>query len=88
MMYPEITYYYERETGNVTAISIPGQRVRTSMDEITAMFGTPAEVREEKLSGETISTYPADKYSIDMISDLEGNVSEIVLKKIKNHAGQ
>ncbi|WP_282173163.1 hypothetical protein [Cytobacillus firmus] len=88
VMYPEITYYYERETGNVTAISIPGQRVRTSMDEITAMFGTPAEVREEKLSGETISTYPADKYSIDMISDLEGNVSEIVLKKTKNHAGQ
>ncbi|WP_242069091.1 hypothetical protein [Cytobacillus firmus] len=83
VMYPEITYYYERETGNVTAISIPGQRVRTSMDEITAMFGTPAEVREEKLSGETISTYPADKYSIDMISDLEGNVSEIVLEKQK-----
>ncbi|MEK3855910.1 hypothetical protein [Cytobacillus sp. FSL H8-0458] len=88
VMYPEITYYFERETGNVTAISIPGQRVRTSMDEITAMFGTPAEVREEKLSGETISTYPADKYSIDIISDLEGNVSEIVLRKIKNHAGQ
>ena len=88
VMYPEITYYFERETGNVTAISIPGQRVRTSMDEITAMFGTPAEVKEEKLSGETISIYPADKYSIDMISDLEGNVSEIVLRKTKNHAGQ
>jgi hypothetical protein len=88
VMYPEITYYFERETGNVTAISIPGQRVRTTMNEITAMFGTPAAVREEKLSGETISTYLADKYSIDMISDLEGNVSEIVLRKTKNHAGQ
>ncbi|MCM3707021.1 MULTISPECIES: hypothetical protein [Cytobacillus] len=88
VMYPEITYYYERESGNVTAISIPGQRVRTSMDEITAMFGTPADVREVKLSGETISTYMADKYSILMISDLEGNVSKIVLKKIKNHAGK
>ncbi|MCM3090520.1 MULTISPECIES: hypothetical protein [unclassified Cytobacillus] len=88
VMYPEITYYFERETGNVTAISIPGQRVRTSMNEITSMFGTPAAVREEKLSGETISTYPADKYSIELISDLDGNVSEIVLRKTKNHAGQ
>lgn len=87
-MYPEITYYFERETGNVTAISIPGRWVRTSMNEITSMFGTPAAVREEKLSGETISTYPADKYSIELISDLDGNVSEIVLRKTKNHAGQ
>ncbi len=86
VMYPEISYYFERETGNVTAISIPGQRVRTFIDEITAMFGTPLEVREEVLSGKTISTYLADKYSIEFISDLEGNVSEIVLMKTKNHA--
>ncbi|KON89808.1 hypothetical protein AF332_25340 [Sporosarcina globispora] len=88
VMYPEITYYFERETGNVTAISIPGQRVRTSIDEVIAMLGTPAEVREEMLSGASISTYMADKYTIEIISDLEGTVRELVLRKTKNHAEQ
>lgn len=85
--YPDITYYYERETGNVTAISIPGQRMRTTIDEIKTLFGNPAEVVDEPNSGGTISVYTADKYSIEVFSDEEGQVSKIYLtKSTKNHA--
>ncbi|MBT2688440.1 hypothetical protein J7I93_09625 [Bacillus sp. ISL-47] len=85
--YPDITYYYERETGNVTAISIPGQRMRTTIDEIKTLFGNPAEVVDEPNSDGTISVYTADKYSIEVFSDEEGQVSKIYLTKtIKNHA--
>ncbi|GLB59957.1 hypothetical protein [Cytobacillus sp. NCCP-133] len=81
VMYPEITYYFEPETGNVTAVSIPGQRMRISIDEITTLFGTPAEQKEAPLSGGQISRYTADKYSIEVFSDEDGKVSKVYVVK-------
>src|SRR5690606_36667137 len=34
VMYPEITYYYEGITGIVTAVSIPGERMKTSLMKV------------------------------------------------------
>ncbi|PWW25554.1 hypothetical protein DFO73_113154 [Cytobacillus oceanisediminis] len=86
VMYPDITYYYESETRNVTAISIPGQRMRTTIDEIKTLFGNPAEVKDDPNTGGTLSVYTADKYAIEVFSDQAGQVSKIHLTKTKNHA--
>lgn len=79
LVYPEITYYFERETGNVTAISIPGQRIKTSINEVKALFGNPAEVRNDPASGGTISVYIADKYRIEVLAREDGEVSRVYL---------
>ncbi len=86
VMYPNITYFFDPETGNVTGIIIPGQRVRTTIGEIKTLFGSPAAVRDDLISGGSISLYNADKYSIEVYSDEKGKVSKLYLTKIKNHA--
>ncbi|MBY0122975.1 hypothetical protein [Bacillus sp. S/N-304-OC-R1] len=80
LMYPEITYYYEKSTGTVTAVSIPGERVKTTIENVKQLLGKPD--REEKTSeGETQSVYNADKYIVEILSGESGKVSTIYLAK-------
>ena len=81
VMYPEITYFYNQTSGIVTAVSIPGERVKTTRDEIIRLFGNP--VREEAVESkvEKKLVYLADKYVIEVFVDIEGKVTSLNLRK-------
>ncbi|MBS4192152.1 hypothetical protein KHA94_18460 [Bacillus sp. FJAT-49705] len=81
VMYPEITYYYEKTTGIVTAVSIPGERVKTSIKMIKSLFGEPDEEGYDPMNGEKRVIYNADKYAINFMPDADGNVRSIYLWK-------
>lgn len=83
VMYPEITYYYNQTTGIVTAVSIPGERMKTSLDEIKKLFGKPEQ--EQYLAGnsEKRAVYMADKYTIDFFANEDGTVKRMDLRKNK-----
>ncbi|WP_066295808.1 hypothetical protein [Bacillus sp. FJAT-29937] len=80
LMYPEITYYYESSTGSVTAVSIPGERVKTTLEEIKKLLGDPKQegINEDK---EIRVVYNADKYVVEVSSDENGKVKNIYLSK-------
>ncbi|WP_057775927.1 DUF4309 domain-containing protein [Cytobacillus dafuensis] len=81
VMYPEITYYYEKTTGIVTAVSIPGERVKTSLKMIKSLFGEPEEEGYDQLNGEKRVIYNADKYAIKFLADANEEVRSIYLWK-------
>ncbi|WNS76353.1 hypothetical protein RRV45_04910 [Bacillus sp. DTU_2020_1000418_1_SI_GHA_SEK_038] len=80
LMYPEITYYYEQATGTVTAVSFPGERVKTTMDEIKKLLGNP-EQEEINADKEILAVYNADKYVVKVLSSEDGKVKTIYLSK-------
>lgn len=80
LMYPEITYNYEKATGTVTAVSIPGERVKTTMDEIKKLLGKP-EQEGTKSDGEIHAIYNADKYAVEVLAGVNGKVKMINLSK-------
>lgn len=80
LMYPEITYFYEKTTGIVTAVSIPGERVKTTIDGVKQLLGKP-DLEEQTSDGKTRSVYSADKYNVEILSGEGGKVSSIYLAK-------
>ncbi|WP_313799869.1 DUF4309 domain-containing protein [Cytobacillus sp.] len=77
--YPEITYYFEEATGIVNAVSIPGERLKTTLTNVKKLFGTP---QQEIDKGEgKLAVYLADKYSIEILTDKEGKVKQMFLRK-------
>lgn len=82
VMYPEITYFYNQLSGIVTAVSIPGERIKTTSDEIIRLFGNPFKEEETEKQGERKLVYFADKYSIEVFIDREGKVLRLNLQKL------
>lgn len=80
LMYPEITYYYDQESGAVTAVSIPGERVKTTIVKIKELLGKP-EHEERHSDGGTRLIYNADKYAVEILSAESGEVESIYLRK-------
>ncbi|KAB2336060.1 hypothetical protein F7731_11115 [Cytobacillus depressus] len=80
LMYPDITYYYDKITGTVTAVSIPGERVKTTLDKIKELFGKPDQ-EERDGHGEMKAIYNADKYVVEILSKETGEVEDIYLRK-------
>ncbi|MEH7524927.1 hypothetical protein V7149_16850 [Bacillus sp. JJ1503] len=80
LMYPEITYFYDSATGSVTAVSIPGERVKTTLEEIKKLLGDPEQegINADK---EIRAVYNADKYVVEVLSDENGMVKNIYLSK-------
>lgn len=81
VMYPEITYYYNQTSGTVTAVSIPGERVKTTRDEIIRLFGIPVKEEGTENKNEKKLVYLADKYTIEVFVDINGKVSSLSLRK-------
>lgn len=77
--YPEITYYFEEATGIVNAVSIPGERLKTTLTNVKKLFGIP-EQEMDKDDGK-LAVYLADKYSIEILTDKEGKVEQMFLRK-------
>lgn len=77
--YPEITYYFEEATGIVNAVSIPGERLKTTLTNVKKLFGLP-EQEMDKNDGK-LAVYLADKYSIEILTDKEGKVEQMFLRK-------
>ncbi len=81
VMYPEITYLYNQTTGTVTAVSIPGERMKTTMKEIIHLFGEPDYERNEESTSDQTAIYVANKYRIEINASLDGEVLNIYLQK-------
>lgn len=81
VMYPEITYYYNQPTSIVSAVSIPGERLKTSLDEVKKLFGKPEQDEYLEENGEKRVVYLADKYTIEIIANEDGKVKRIYLRK-------
>lgn len=80
LMYPEISYFYEQSTGIVSAVSIPGERVKTNLNEIKRLFGVP-ERESNNPNGEGLVVYNADKYAVEIAFHANGEVQNIYLRK-------
>ncbi len=79
--YPEIIYFYDQTSGIVTAVSIPGERVKTTRDEIVRLFGNPVREEGTENTEEKKLVYLADKYTIEVFVDIEGKVTSLSLRK-------
>ncbi|WP_102273026.1 hypothetical protein [Cytobacillus massiliigabonensis] len=77
--YPEITYYFEEATGIVNAVSIPGERLKTTLANVKKLFGVPAQ--EKNKNDGKLAVYLADKYSIEILTDKDGKVDQMYLRK-------
>lgn len=77
--YPEITYYFEEATGIVNAVSIPGERLKTTLTNVKKLFGIPEQ--EMDIDDGKLAVYLADKYSIEILTDKEGKVEQMFLRK-------
>ncbi|MBU8880487.1 hypothetical protein BGM26_16150 [Bacillus sp. FJAT-29790] len=81
LMYPEITYYYEEASGIVTAVSIPGERMKTTLEEVKKLFGEPFQEGKDDLNDGIRAVYMADKYIIEIVTDEDGKVTSVYLRK-------
>ncbi|KOP71104.1 hypothetical protein ACFFHH_04120 [Cytobacillus solani] len=79
VLYPEITYYFEEATGIVNAVSIPGERLKTTLTNVKKMFGTPDQ--EMKKNEGELAVYLAENYSIEILTDKDGKVERMYLRK-------
>lgn len=81
IMYPDITFYYEEDTEIIKAVSIPGERVKTTLAEIEKLFGKPAKIISLPNDAGQQLIYMADKYIIKIDGNAEGKVTAICLQK-------
>ncbi|MDQ0271532.1 hypothetical protein [Cytobacillus purgationiresistens] len=79
LMYPETTYYFEAETGSVTAVAIPGERMKTTLNEVITIFGEP-EYQKDK-NGKLTAIYHADKYTIELDTEENGELNRAFLRR-------
>ncbi|MBP2241893.1 hypothetical protein J2Z40_002466 [Cytobacillus eiseniae] len=79
VMYPDITYYFDDATGIVNAVSIPGERMKTNLENIKKLFGEPAEEVNGKDGKRVI--YQADKYRVELMINPDESVESIYLRK-------
>lgn len=77
--YPEITYYFEGATGIVNAVSIPGERLKTTLTNVKKLFGAPEQEMNKKDG--TLAVYLAENYSIEILTDKDGKVEQLYLRK-------
>ncbi|MEC1154720.1 hypothetical protein [Cytobacillus horneckiae] len=80
LMYPETTYYYDEDNGNVTAVSIPGERMKTTLNEAITIFGEPKYKKQEN-GGKVTAVFEVDKYSIELAADEDGELSRAFLRR-------
>lgn len=81
VMYPEFTYFYNEASGIVTAVSIPGERMKMTMDEIIRLFGEPDFEGYDGFSQNRKAIYVADKYTIEVKTNVNEEVNSIDLQK-------
>ncbi|WP_057760950.1 hypothetical protein [Cytobacillus praedii] len=79
VLYPEITYYFEKDTGIVNAVAIPGERLKTTLTNVKKLFGTPDQ--EMNKNEGKLAVYLAHNYSIEILTDKAGNVEWMYLRK-------
>lgn len=77
--YPEMTYYFDGTTGIVNAVSIPGERMKTTLANVKKLFGNPKQ--EININEGKRAIYMADKYSIEVLADKMGNVTSVNLRR-------
>ncbi|PKG23022.1 hypothetical protein [Niallia nealsonii] len=76
--YPEVTYYYNEKEKQVTAISIPGIRLKTTLQELEAKFGEPKSYIKNK---EITAVYEAGKYELHFVITDSQEIESIQLIK-------
>ncbi len=77
--FPEVTYYYDKSTELVTSISIPGVRLKESVQSIQDTIGKP----EDYVTKEDgyVATYSAGNYKLIIQLDLSQRIKTIRLVK-------
>lgn len=77
--FPEVTYYYDKSTELVTSISIPGIRLKESVQSIQDILGKP----EDYVTKEDgyVATYTAGNYKLIIQLDLSQRIKSIRLMK-------
>jgi hypothetical protein len=80
LKYPEVTYYYDEASQEVTVVSIPGVRLQATLADIKEMFGEP--FRESSRGAEVLAIYAAGKYNIDVYADQSGKIKSVQLRKL------
>ncbi|PAD82806.1 DUF4309 domain-containing protein [Niallia circulans] len=77
--FPEITYYYDKKTDLVTSISIPGIRLKESVQSIQDTIGKPDDFVTKEAG--SIATYTAGNYKLIIQLDLSQRIKSISLVK-------
>ncbi|GKU84425.1 YjgB family protein [Niallia sp. NCCP-28] len=76
--YPEVTYYYNEKEKQVKAISIPGIRLKTTLQDLEVKFGQPKSYRKNK---EITAVYEAGKYELHFVITDSQEIESIQLMK-------
>ena len=79
--YPEVTYYYDGKTKQVTSITIPGMRLKINMSIINEILGKPDTFSANKEHNGYIATYTANHYEMKFILDSSQQLEQIQLVK-------
>lgn len=79
LIYPEVTYYYDSKTEMVTSVSIPGVRLKESMQSFSDALGEPESLVYE--DNEYTATYDAHNYQFIIQLDESQMVQFVQLKK-------
>lgn len=81
IIYPEVTYYYDNKTEQVTSISIPGIRFKENLQTIQKELGEPKELVADKENNGFIATYTAGNYSLIIKLNSTQDMEEMLLQK-------
>ncbi|MFT8319689.1 MAG: DUF4309 domain-containing protein [Bacillus sp. (in: firmicutes)] len=80
LIFPEVTYHYDKNNELVTAIEIPGTRLKETMDNVREALGEPDLIVNKKDKG-AIATYHAGKYELKMDINHAELIETVELRK-------
>lgn len=79
LIFPEVTYYYDTGTEMVTSVSIPGVRLKESIQSFKNALGEPNSL--VNIDNEYMATYDANNYQLLIHLDESQMIQSIQLKR-------
>ncbi|MGP7818310.1 hypothetical protein [Niallia sp. 01092] len=81
LVFPEVTYYYNKKNEQVSAISIPGIRLKGTLENVKEMLGEPDAYFVNKKKNEAVAIYHAGNYELKILVNNAQIIQTLELSK-------